>query len=228
MAGSDRFEGAEATRSLGEEFLILAGGFKAFPCCRFMHTILECAERLSVEMASCSDTIFAIEIESIRDVADLLSTTRPAGFVDAQFSTPYAVALVLTGVPVGPGWFQYSRLHDPEILALAGKVRIRTSKLAQDAYQKDSRCVSAVVRIIMNSGRVLEATGEYPKGEVENPISEAEIITKYTKLASFQYTPPLVSEIFDIVMSIEDHDSIAELTRLLAAPCGNVAARDDY
>jgi 2-methylcitrate dehydratase PrpD len=71
------------------------------------------------------------------------------------------------------------------------------------------------VEVHLNDGTLLQETVETARGSERNFATEAEIISKFRRLASNALPPLQIDALVDHVMSIEQLKEASELARLL-------------
>ena len=87
---------------LGTRFNILKLYFKAYPTCRWNQAALDGVRQVMARRNWKADDIDAVEVGVARALVDQqFEDYAPHNLVDAQFSTPYAVALILHGEKAG-------------------------------------------------------------------------------------------------------------------------------
>ena len=102
-------------------------------------------------------------------------TLRPEGYekiIEAQYSIPYCIAALLLDPTPGAQWYTAERMHDPELLALASKVRPGPSdeqdlQVSFNTFQ-DGDFVDKTITVKCKDGRVLTRSCNYPKGHPKN------------------------------------------------------------
>ena len=144
----------------------------------------------------------------------MFTVIEPEELVDAQFSLPYCVALVLLGIPTGPGWFNRDLFHDETVLSIGSRVKIHPDSKCDDIFHNEDRRISARVAITTDRGVSFEETAPAPRGTPMLPVSEQEIIEKYLAMA----VPVTGSEkawaLKEFVLALESQDRITALSEL--------------
>lgn len=118
------FDPTRLTDELGTRWDVELGYFKRHSSCAFTHPAADAtlALRGRVDLGA----VTAIDVDTYGVAATLAATTW-RNRLSAMFSIPFVVASALTSGRVHPSGFGSDRLTDPELLALAGKVRVRPS-----------------------------------------------------------------------------------------------------
>ena len=193
---------AEATRGLGERYLIEETVYKECPVCIFTQTPIALAREVAPR-------VDPAKIRKVVITSPELTHTNP-GFTNvapfrthlqAVVSARFCAAAALLGRPVEEHDF-YDRLEDREVLALAEKIELR-------AHPRETERVEI---------EVLLADGAVKVDGIENdtlrPTAD-KVIAKFRRLtAGVEGVDP--ERILEAVMRVERLAGIGELTKLLS------------
>ena len=161
------------------------------------------------------DSIDRIVVKAQKFVAKGFSVYGPEHPIQAQFSIPYTVTMVLMGVSPGPGWYAESMLENPEVRALQQKVKVEEDPIIMENYYRENR-YSSRVEIITNDGKQFSKTIENPKGDPNNPFTEQDHIDKLTNMAVWSgLKQRQIDALNQTLANLENIDDISELTHLL-------------
>jgi 2-methylcitrate dehydratase PrpD len=215
MAGSDRCDPDRMTRGLGGDYELLRVSLKPYPCCRWIHSTLDAVRELVIEHGIRPDGVERVTVHGIESFRDWFHSRRPATLVDAEFSVPHAVAMVLLDRPRSE-WWQAANRSDPAVHALMDRVELETSEVAQTAYatRRDSARIPATVVIDTARGRV-ERTRAGARGGPDDPMSAAEVEQKYRELAEPVLGPERAATVRALVEKLETLETVADLTAAL-------------
>ncbi|PZE22347.1 MmgE/PrpD family protein [Paenibacillus xerothermodurans] len=196
---------------LGEQYEILRTGIKPYACCRQHHTaidaILELKERYGLaaaEVAHISHRTFVVGSRG--------SSKKPASISAAKYSAPYTIAVALT---FGRAWreqYTMELIQDQTIMELAAKVDVTADMALEKLY--DEKWPS-IVEVTTKDGRILRARRDIPRGEPEQPTTDAELKEKFFSLATDAVSPERAQAIWDTVFRLDESKDISELTALL-------------
>jgi 2-methylcitrate dehydratase PrpD len=182
--------------------------FKPYSCARPIHNAIDCALAIRAEHAPELSKIRAIRIARHPDWAHYHQNATPSTYHEAQVSLPYSVAVALQdGQALFP---QYNdrRLREPMLSNLASLVAITT-----DASLP--RGVSCRMTAELDDGRRLVAQVDYPKGSVQNPMSDDELRAKFDSLVVPVLGDSRAAQIAAAVSEVESLRDTRELTALL-------------
>jgi 2-methylcitrate dehydratase PrpD len=205
-----------ATAGLGSVWETMAIAVKPLPACHFTHACADAAMILARQHKFDIDDILRIKAlvpgEVVKTVCEpVASKRRPANAYDAQFSIPYLVAASLIR-----GRFTLAEL-EPE--ALNDKTILHVCDLVD--YEVDPRSTfprhyTGDVQISLRDGRVLMHREAMNRGCADRPLSNAEIVEKYTGNARMRLSARQTSEVREAVLSL---DHAADLRPVIDRIC---------
>ncbi|HXG52342.1 MAG TPA: MmgE/PrpD family protein [candidate division Zixibacteria bacterium] len=191
--------------------------FKSYPCGSISHPYMDCALRLRQKHGLVPARIAEIVCRTAEGPVHRLwepleSKRRPATSYGAKFSLPYSIAAILVRGRAGLEEFSEAAIRDPQILALAAKVRYEL-----DPSIDYPRHFSGHVRVVLDDGTVLEENQPHPRGGPEWPLPPEELQEKFRANARLALPESRAERIIAAVSSLEELSSIRELTELLRA-----------
>jgi 2-methylcitrate dehydratase PrpD len=212
-ATSDQVDLSLITKDLGTRFVSGETNIKPYACCASSHSAV--------------DAILAIRKQHsfhVSDIEEVLVKTsegvrvqcgfpyRAQGVVEAQMSLQFIAAVALTDGAAFLDQFSESRIAEPPIMELAGRVRVVVDPDIDKLYPKR---YPNRVEVILKDGRRFEMRIDFPKGSAEQPMSFDEVAAKFRSLASFAVTRDRADRIIDTVNRLEKLPSIRILRDLL-------------
>jgi 2-methylcitrate dehydratase PrpD len=122
------YDREKITKGLGEVFVGHDTAFKPYPCCRFLHQVIDGVIDMVKEDNVTPGIIDEVRIRTFKVGIDTLMKPeerryRPRTIVDAQFSIPFVVGAAVARQRVSLTEFTEESIQDPEILKIASKVR---------------------------------------------------------------------------------------------------------
>jgi 2-methylcitrate dehydratase PrpD len=158
--------------------------FKPFPAAHVLHPYIDALWRLrsrhgfaasDVEQIDCLVAGFIVPIVCEPTVEKL----APASDSHGRVSLQYTLAEALYHGELGKHAYRAGSLEDPEILALARRVRYEVDP----EFPGPGRFRGAV-RVTLKDGRTFQEVEEFNRGSAENPMTEAELGGKFEENAS--------------------------------------------
>jgi 2-methylcitrate dehydratase PrpD len=207
------FDINKITSGLGEKYTIMDIYFKPYTSCRHTHGAAQAAQELMA-----AEKIDIAEVESI-DVFTYAIATVAVGktigpedsFVSAQFSLPYVVAACLTRGDMSAEQLKPACISDARVVELAKKVKVSIDPELNKVYPDKT---SSRVELTFAGGRKAARQTDIPKGDPRNPMTAADISDKLKRFSA-GLDPDVARRITEIVLDLENIESISELTSLL-------------
>ena len=230
ISGSGFFKPEILMGNLGKDWHILKSAPKAYPCCRANHSGIQALQKIILE-----NEIKISEIKEIKVMGDLflLEPNRKAldieNSIDTQFSNAYifAVAAIYPDF-AGPLWQMPILYNRPEIKKLARKIKVeihpKTYDMLKESAKKGVKITSMTSRAIIPNVLVKVKTEkeEYigeefaPKGTINNPMSEIEILDKFKGNSCFSLiTQSKIEKSIDLIQNLEKLENLEKLMGLL-------------
>jgi 2-methylcitrate dehydratase PrpD len=212
---SDRWDTSALVAGLGDlgESAILQTYFKPYAVCRWAHAavdgVLELKQRHQVRI----EEIETIHVETFWEVTRL-ANDQPSNTIAAQFSIQFALAVALLHGRIGPAEVTDANIHDPATLSLARKVRVSVD----DALNRQFPA-KTMARVTIHTHRGdYRTTVEYPRGNPENPLSKAELESKFRLLTRDLISEERSQKLRAAILDLPEANDVLALTRLLRSP----------
>src|SRR5438270_1807669 len=119
-----KWDTAELTRGLGEEFVVAGTVLKRYPCHATAHAAVKVVRDLQAEHGLTGADIETIAGALTPRRAKRTNIPEPADLMLAQYSIPFSVALALYREARDPESWDETALADPQIRALCRRVRV--------------------------------------------------------------------------------------------------------
>jgi 2-methylcitrate dehydratase PrpD len=103
------------------------------------------------------------------------------GALEAQMSMQYSLAAALVDGAVGVAQFEDRRREDPDLLALARRIRFEVDPQIDAVYPLE---FPARVQVRRRSGELLDERVATPLGMPERPLGRAEVTAKFRSLTA--------------------------------------------
>jgi 2-methylcitrate dehydratase PrpD len=207
-----RYDPDQLLADLGGPYAIEKTYFKPYASCRWSHPPIDGVLRLVSEHGLQPAEINEIQVDGFREIT-LLDECAPTSTVAAQYSVPFSIALALTHGGIGPRELTAANLQDEELLGLARRVKLSLDPEIDRLFPEKT-----VARITIAAAQgTFTTTVEYPKGNPENPMSDAELAEKFTWLASEVVGEERSLQLKETVAHLEELEDVNHLTALLAS-----------
>jgi 2-methylcitrate dehydratase len=127
----------------------------------------------------------------------------------ADHSSFYLTAVAIIDRQIGPNQFTPEKYNDPLVRNLIDKV-----VLIGDPGLDKAR-PAGISKIKTKQGKEYELRVDYPRGHMHNPMTDDEIVDKFSVMASKYMKDEEMRRLIDTVFNLEKLDDIAELNRLM-------------
>jgi 2-methylcitrate dehydratase PrpD len=198
---------------LGEMWYLPEAALKAYPCCHYIHSFLECLQNLI------QDGLLAEEVDSIQCFVPVEEVPiicepwerklHPASGYEAKFSLPYCLSLLLRDGEVNVSSFE-GVFPREEILAMAGKVTYTPQKIREFPKRFPGR-----LEVSMKSGKSLKASVSDVRGSPSRPLATEEIRRKFEINALTRLTPKAAADVAGVVDRLEETSTLTLLSGAL-------------
>lgn len=151
---------------------ILRNTFKPYASCLLTHAAIDCARALHRRTGN--QTIKTVHARVHPLAIQLAGKASPATPLEGKFSLSFCIALGLAGFPASAADFTAQRLDDASIRTNAARV-----SLTADTGLRET---AAALQVTLDDGRSLHADTTCALGNPENPMSWADMDTKFMGL----------------------------------------------
>jgi 2-methylcitrate dehydratase PrpD len=189
--------------------------YKPYPACHFIHGSLGATASLlgQVRPEEIEEILVWVPAAGVPLVLEPAATKlAPRSDYEAKFSLQYSTAAMLVHGRVGVRSYTDDAIADPQVLALAAKVRHEARE-----YDSYPAAFPGGVRIRTTDGRTLEADLPYQRGAPDNPMTADEVRAKFRENASLALEGPAIERLEDAVLALEEADDMRAVFSSLGA-----------
>ncbi|RSE81785.1 MmgE/PrpD family protein [Achromobacter denitrificans] len=187
--------------------------FKPYSCARPIHNAIDCALDIRKKHAPDLNRIKRMTMARHPDWALYHQNARPQTYHEAQVSLPYSVAVAFTDGQALFPQYNNARLEEPMLVKLSEMLEITVDDTLP-------RGVSCRLTVEMDDGARHVSQVDYPKGSIQNSMSDAELRAKFDSLTIPVIGASRSAEAAAMVADIEQCKDAGQLMRLLS-PAGN-------
>lgn len=201
---------------LGEEWFFTSYHYKPYPCCRFLHSSIDCFYRLMEKHRFSPNEIESVDCHTSAFVAhpDQYAVNNQ---VDAQFSGPYCIALAAHNYKPGPAWQDKAALTDPAVQEFMHKVTMHVAPEYSEKRKKDMNTWYARVEIVARGERFVEETDFSWGTNVDGyRLTDEEQKTQFRTCAAVVLPDDKIERAIDLILHLEDQPSLDELMSCLS------------
>jgi 2-methylcitrate dehydratase PrpD len=162
----------------GAQWVTQTLAFKPYPCGTMTHPYIDCARRLAargIKADEIKELVCEVGEGTVHRLWEpLAAKQRPANGYAGKFSTPYCIAHAFVRGQVGLDAFTDDAVQEPDVLALASKVRYQIDP--QNPYPNN---FTGHIRALLADGSVVEERQPHLRGGAHEPLSRAELEEKF-------------------------------------------------
>jgi 2-methylcitrate dehydratase PrpD len=153
--------------------------YKPYPCCRWAHPSIDAAADLMTQNGLLHQDVASVDIKTFH-LATRLAGHTPKTLDEFSYSIAFPVACMIVRGQIGVEELQPATLSDPEIL----RVSQATQLIDDPHFTKISVGKRwAEVTIRTHDGRSYTSEPRTPRGDNDQPLSDAEISDKFHRFA---------------------------------------------
>ena len=148
-----------------------------------------------------------------RQNVNALIHNRPQSELQAKFSMPFCIAILLLRRKAGLGEFTDAVVKRPDVKAMIGRIDYGEHPDAEAAgYEK----MTTLIDIKLTDGRTISGRADFGKGSPANPLGDAELADKFRECAAWGGLASTAAEkVIELVLRLDKLKRINELTHLL-------------
>lgn len=194
-------------------FIIMETSIKFWPAEYHAQSAIDAALKLREQIGDPS-TIESVVIQSHDAAVDIIGSEKekwnPQNRETADHSLPYLTAVALIDGEITDRQFTPARISDPALLALVRRVKVERNP---DLSARYPQAVANIVTVKLNDGRALTEHVDYPLGHARNPLSDAQLESKFRALASPRLAPNRVDAVLKTMWNLENIDDVGAISR---------------
>lgn len=183
--------------------------FKPYSCARPIHNAIDCALDVRKQPGFDVNKVKSIAFTRHPDWAHYHQGKNPRTYHEAQVSLPFSVAVALLEGQALLKQYSDRNIHNAKVKKLSN-----VTSIAVDA--KLPRGVSCKMIATLSDGRTFTSQIDYPKGSIQNPMNDVELLGKFTSLAAPVIGTKRAATLADAVMHIEKCSDVSALLKLTA------------
>lgn len=195
---------------LGQRYEINSVYHKPYPCCRHYHAVIDGIKALQHEHGFTAADVEHADLGMYAVGFNGHDYKHCDTLLDAQMSAPVAAALAIVLGDVTATMFVPATLDRADVRALIERIDARIDDECERVYPGIR---SGAARIVLRNGAVLEKRILEPKGEVKNPMTDADLEAKFRANCE-----PLIGEARcnRLVADVWRFDELAEIAQFFA------------
>ncbi len=221
LAGPDGYALEGLAQELGNPFYIQSPGIglKKYPSCYHSHRSLDALFQLMDEHQLTYADVAEVEVGTSERALRVLAYPEPATPYQGKYSLPYVIGCALLDGKVNLKTFTEEKMQDPKVREAQKKVRVFLSDLpiwpGLADVGPDTVFVGNPITIRTKDDRTYTARVDTLRGDPELPLSDAELLVKYTDCARSILTPEEIEKCAELILDLDALPDIRDLMDLL-------------
>jgi 2-methylcitrate dehydratase PrpD len=192
-----KWDTAELTRGLGEEFVVSTTVLKRYPCHATAHAAVKAVRESQAEHGFTGSQVETITVTGTERMVERHNILEPADLMLAQYSIPFSVALALHREARDPESYDERTLHDPQIRALCRRVRLVPGE--------EHGGMASTVMVALADGRRFDHRAE------SGMLEEGELRDKFLRLTRAALGDSGAAALYERLQKLEDEKDLAWL-----------------
>jgi len=187
---------------------------KKFPVEYHAQSAVEAAQKLREEVGV--EEIEEIHVETFQAAYDIIvkdpEKWDPKTRETADHSLPWIIAATLVYGDVWIDSYTPDKIRNPKVLELMRKMKIVVSPELDRMYPE---AIPNRITIRTRGGGKRTEQVDYPRGHPRNPMTDEEVIDKFTRLTEQYLTEGQIKSVIDMVFNLEKLDNVGRLIESL-------------
>jgi len=129
----------------------------------------------------------------------------------ADHSLPYMLAAALQDGSISLATFEEARIRDPKLRPLMNRIKVSENPEFTRAFP---RAMMNRIEIVTRDGKRLVEQGQYPKGHLENPMTDAEVEQKFRALCRGSLGEKRSEALLETLWALERQDGLGKVFEL--------------
>ncbi len=204
---------AALTKGLGTEWEILQNGFKYFPSILASHSPIQATLAIVQKRAIDPARIARVTNETYNTVLSHFSSKDVGSVMAARISVPYCIAVSAVDRALTQAQFDPARINDPIVRQVLARTEVIADAELNTRYPAE---FPARVTITMEDGQSFTETVLLPKGDPGNPLTDAELETKFRDNCAVAMGADAIARLQATIQGLPQAGSLQPLSALLA------------
>ncbi len=207
-AFSDATQPDQLARELKRPYELLIE-FKPYSCARPIHNAIDCALDIRGQEGFDANLVESVHVARHPDWARYHQNKTPRTYHEAQVSLPFSAAVAFLEGKALLKQYSDRNIRNPKVKRLSD-----VTSISEDGTLP--RGVSCRMTVTLKGGRTLSSQVDYPKGSIENPMSEREMSAKFESLAGPAIGAKRAAALAETVLDLEKVPDASALLKLTA------------
>ena len=196
----------QITDALGERWELPNNGLKPYSCGVVSHPLIDAMIALRNAHGVAADDVESVSARVHPLVLELMDRPNPRVGLEGKFSHQHSMAVGLIDGGAFPAQYTDQRVLDPAVAALRDKIRATVdTSVAEDA---------AEVTVTLRDGRTVTESVEHATGAPDNPMSDAQLESKFRTLSHRVLSQSQADELLAALWALDSADDVTGVMAL--------------
>lgn len=165
---------------LGDTWTIEQNYIKPYPICRWAHASLDALAGLMRTHEFRAEDVARVDVNTFAEAAALFPN-MPETTSQAQYSLPFALAVMLVHGKIGPDEITGTSLRDPDVAAVLARITVSEDKRHSERFPVGRW---SDLSVTLHTGQRLSSGDVHARGGPEAPLDMHEIEAKFHLMAA--------------------------------------------
>ena len=186
---------------------------KPYPCGSLAHPSMDALLELLRENDIRPQEVEEVCLGTSSNVLDALRYQRPQNELEAKFSIPFCMAILVLERKAGIQEFRSEVVSRPDVLEMMGRVKAyQHQEIAAQGYDR----IRSLVEIRLKDGRVLSKEARTSRGTPQCPMSDDELRDKFRDCAGSVLAKDKIEKAIETINHLEDVEDINQLMAVIS------------
>ena len=199
---------------LGDPYSLVDPGvsIKPYPCGSLAHPSMDGLLDLVLEHDVMPADVEQIRLGTSSNVLDPLRYREPRNELEAKFSLPFCLAILVLERKAGITEFADEVVARPDVREMMGRVEPYLHEgIEAQGYER----IRSLIEVRLRDGRVLSSEASTSRGTPERPMTPQELAAKFHGCAAGVIPEARARKVLETVYSVDELEDVAQLTALL-------------
>ena len=203
---STSYDLTKATAGLGEDWEFHMNALKPYSCGVVNHCLIDAMVALRNKDGVTPQAVKSITARVHPLVLELVNRPQPKVGLESKFSFQHSMAVGLVDGAAQPAQYTDEKATDPVIVSLRDRISATVdADMAEDATQ---------VTLTLNDGRTYTEEVVHATGAPENPMTDAQLETKFRSLAGDGLSKAGVNKLLETLWALDEVPDIGQVMAL--------------
>lgn len=196
----------------GKPYRVLEVGIKHYPCCYHLQRIIEATLDLRRERGLSPDEVEEVSVEVNAFFPTVVQHAEPHNEIEAQFSLPHAIAIVMLDGEVLPAGFSMAKIEDERFRRFRAKVKT----IVREDWGWNPTGWTPRITYRLRGGETVVREPKAARGQPPDLLSFEDCVPKYRGCVQGLLAEPRIARSLDLLRHLRQLPDVGELVHVVA------------